>query len=102
MAPVEEKYLLRVPDDVASVLRKLHPSIKTRIRAGLKAILADPYCGKSLKDDLTGLRSRRVKRYRIIYRVRPAKRPIEIVAVGPRRAIYEETFRLLHPSVRSQ
>jgi len=32
--------------------------------------------------------------FRIIYRVAPS-RVIELVAIGPRRAIYEETLRLL-------
>ncbi len=90
------KFVLRVPDDVAHFLRKLHPVIKSHIRSGLGAILADPSCGKALKDDLAGLRSYRVKRYRIIYRVQRTKKYIDVVAVGPRRVIYEETLRLIH------
>lgn len=91
----KEKFILRVPDDVASLLKKLHPIMKSQIRSGLRSILEDPHRGKVLKDELKDLRSYRVKRYRIIYRIRSDKQFIEIVAVGPRRIIYEETFRIL-------
>jgi len=91
----EEKFILRLPDDVASVLKKLHPVIKSHIRSGLRTILKDPYSGKALKDELHGPRSYRVKRYRIIYRVRLRKQHIDIITIGPRRIIYEETFRNL-------
>jgi len=46
------------------------------------------------QDELRGLNSFKVGRFRIIYKVAP-KRIIEIVAIGPRRTIYEETYRLL-------
>ncbi len=89
------QFSLLVSDDVASVLKNLHPTIKMYIRTGLQEILVNPYSGKALKEELQGLRSYRIKRYRIIYRVRPKKKQIEIIAVGPRKCIYEETFRLL-------
>ena len=95
MIPVEEKFVLRVPDDVASVLRKLHPVIKSHIRFGLSLILENPYCGKALKEKFQSLISYKIKRYRIIYRIHPEKQHIEIVAIGPRRIIYEKTFRIL-------
>jgi mRNA interferase RelE/StbE len=95
MKPVKEKFILKVSDDIASVLKNLHPIIKSQIRLGLKAILENPYIGKALKDELKGLRSFRVKRYRIIYRIGLKHRQIEIITIGPRRIIYKETFRIL-------
>ena len=74
------------------MLRSLHPDLKRKVRAGLDAIREDPSAGKELRDELAGLRSFRVGRLRIIYRVSP-KGVIELVAIGPRRTIYEETFR---------
>ena len=91
----ENEYRLRVTDEIASLLRKLHPEIKRHIRHALELIIGDPYCGKALKDDLEGVRSFRIKRYRIIYRVVTESRHIEIIAVGPRRNIYQETFRII-------
>ncbi len=87
-------YRLRAPPQVVTIIRALHPQIKRKVRAALASILADPHCGKALKDDLAGLRSFRVSRFRIVYRLR-AGRLIEIIAVGPRERIYEETYRLL-------
>ena len=86
-------YKLRVPDGVAGTIRGLHPHLKKKIRASLKILLADPSAGKTLKEELQGLLSFRVGRFRIIYRVK--KSTIEIVAVGPRSRIYEETLRLV-------
>ena len=92
----DEMFALKVPDEVAAVLRKLHPTIKSHIRSGLRTVIQNPSCGKSLRDELQGLRSCRVKRYRIIYRIDREKRCLEIIAIGPRRIIYEETFRILN------
>jgi len=95
MTRADVKFILKVPDNVASVLKKLHPLIKSHIRSGLRAILKQSYIGKALKDELQGLRSFRVKRYRLIYRVCLDKQQVEIITIGPRRIIYEETFRNL-------
>ena len=86
-------YKLKVPDQVAELVRTLHPDLKKKIRASMKTILAEPDSGKALKEELAGLRSYRVSRFRIIYRV--TKEEIEIVAIGPRARIYEETYRRL-------
>lgn len=64
------------------------------VRAGLDVIRADPAAGKRLHDELAGLRSLRVGRFRIVYRF-ASRMVIELVAIGPRRTIYEETLRLL-------
>lgn len=84
---------LRVPDEVADLVRGMHPTLKRKTRASLKTILADPSTGKALKDELAGLRSFKVGTFRIIYRM--TRNVVEIVAIGPRGRIYEETYRLL-------
>jgi len=85
---------LRVPDEVVALIRGCHPQLKRKIRAGLRHILTDPESGKSLKEELEGLKSYRISRFRIIYRL-STKQTIEIVAVGPRKTIYEETYRII-------
>ena len=82
---------VKVPDDVAALIRGLHPDLKRKVRSALAYIVDDPAIGKLLREELAGLRSYRVGRFRIVYRV--AGTAIEIVAVGPRRTIYEETWR---------
>ena len=84
---------LRLPPEVASLLRGLHPELKRRVRAGLDRLVADPSAGKALRAELAGLRSLRVGRIRVVYRETASA--IDIVAVGPRERIYEETLRLI-------
>lgn len=90
---------LRIPDGVARLIRGLHPHLKKKLKASLQTILSDPRSGKALKEELAGLWSFRVSRFRIIYRMRGAQQ-IEIIAVGPRDRIYEETFKLIRKERR--
>ena len=91
-APTSMK--LKISDSLATQIRKLHPQLRQKIRDALDLILEDPSSGKALKEDLAGLWSFRVSRFRIIYRL-GNQNVVELVAVGPRRFIYEETFRLI-------
>ena len=84
---------LRIPDETAALVRSLHPNVKRKIKAALKIILSDSQAGKMLKDKLQGLWSYRVGKIRIVYRT--AEGIIEIVAIGPRKTIYEKTLHLL-------
>ena len=85
---------LRVPDEIVSLIRGMHPLLKKKVKVALEEICNDPYCGKALKEKLAGLRSFRLKRFRIIYKV-ASRKEIIIVALGPRKYIYEETFRII-------
>ncbi len=93
------KYTFRVPDDVAALVRKLHPTIKANLRQAMQLIGQDPYCGKMLKEELAQLRSYRVKKYRIIYRIVTQENILEIIAIGPRKNIYEETFQIISKEI---
>ena len=84
---------LKVPAPVKDLVRSLHPVLKRKIRAALDDILKDSNCGKLLQDELQGLWSLLVGRHRVIYLLDASG--AEIVAIGPRRAIYEETERKL-------
>jgi mRNA interferase RelE/StbE len=91
-------FQLRVPDEVATTVKGLHPELKQGLRAALKTILDESYSGKPLKDELDGLRSFRVKRFRIIYQL-TSGREIHIIAIGPRKRIYEDTYRVLQRGI---
>jgi mRNA interferase RelE/StbE len=80
-------------DEVRDLIRHLHPDMKQKVRIALAEIIANPSCGKSLRGELQGMSSFRVSRFRLIYRV--IAQGIEVIALGPRRSIYEETLRLL-------
>ena len=83
---------LKVPEPVRDLIRRLHPQMKRKVRDALNDILRDPNCGKPLERELNGYRSLRISRYRIVYR--PDESGSEIVAVGPRKTIYEDMARL--------
>lgn len=93
-------YRLRVPAEVATLIRSLHPQLKRKVESSLKLILSDPYAGKSLKEDLKGLQSYKVGRLRIIYRITP-KGAVELITIGPRKTIYEETYKLVKKEVQN-
>ena len=87
-------YKLRIPKDTVSLIRGLHPQLKKKVRMALQEIIDDPHTGKALKDELKGLWSYRIKKIRIIYRF-TSRKYIDIIALGPRKSIYEETYKLL-------
>jgi len=91
---VKTPYRYRIPEEGARLLRGLHPLIKQKVRSGLESLARNPHAGKALRGELEGLRSLRVGGVRIVYRL-SASRVVDIVTLGPRKAIYEETLRLL-------
>jgi len=97
---VKTIYRLRVPDKVTRLLRGLHPELKQKLRTALDTLTRDARTGKPLHGELEGLRSLRVGRVRIVYRL-GGRRVLEIVTVGPRERIYEETLRLIRKDRRT-
>lgn len=82
---------LKVPPRLRGLIRRLHPNLKRKVRAALSDILKDPASGKPLERELKGYWSLPIGRHRIIYR--PDQGGAEIVAIGPRRTVYEEVAR---------
>ncbi len=91
--PKPIRHRLRIPGDIVHLIRGMHPELKRKIRGALEVIIASPDSGKALKDELTGMGSFRVGKFRVVYKVSSAT--IEILAVGPRSKIYAETLRLI-------
>lgn len=90
-----KKYRARYTSEAAERIRKLHPQVKREIKEGIKDLLESPLAGHSLQFELAGLRSYRIRTYRIIYRVHDDESCLDTVLVGPRRNIYEELRTLL-------
>lgn len=86
---------LKMSDETAGLIRTLHPGLKRKVKAALQTVLNDPLSGKTLKDELEGLQSFKVGNFRVVYKTVTDKGIIEVVAIGPRKTIYEETLRLL-------
>jgi mRNA interferase RelE/StbE len=90
----KKPHQLRVLDDIVALIRGMHPHLKKKIKGSLQTIVAEPHSGKPLKEELAGLRSFQVSRFRIIYRI-SKKQQIEVGAIGPRERIYDETYRII-------
>jgi len=84
-----------IPPRVAEVIRHLHPDLKRSVRQAVRALRDDPACGEPLQKELEGYWKYWVRRFRIVYSIDRAHRAIRIVAVGPRRTIYEQAAEQL-------
>lgn len=89
-----------IPPHVAGVIRSLHPDVKRAIKSAVRKIAADPECGAPLLRELQGLWKYRVRRFRIVYGIDRKARRILVMAVGHRRAIYEELAATIKQSPR--
>lgn len=88
-------YRARYTPEAALRIRKLHPEVRREIKEGVAEILASLLAGRPLQFELSGLRSYRIRTYRIIYRLNEEEACVEILFVGPRRTVYEELRALL-------
>ena len=92
------RYRLEIPRALRDLMRHLPPELKARVKTALRSIADDPYCAKELRDELAGLRSYRIGRFRVIYRIVGSM--AQIVALGPRADIYERAAAELSKTLR--
>ena len=93
-------YRPRYTPEAAARIRKLHPQVKTELRAAIRRILASPLSGRALQLELSGYWSYRVRTYRVVYRINDEAASLDIVFAGPRRSVYEELRALLEAQRR--
>jgi len=74
----------------------LQDKIKKLIRSALQNIRKEPFTGNDLQEELSGFKSHKSKRYRIIYKINEENQFIEVYYVGHRRDVYEQFRRLLN------
>ncbi len=94
------QYRIETAQAVRDAIVHLPPHLKRRAKAAFRAIARDPHQAKPLKDELTGLRSYRVGRNRLVLRIKGSV--IEIIAFGPRSNIYERAAAELSISLRAK
>jgi len=94
------RYRLGIAPAAAETLRKLHPTLKRSIRSALDALGDDPTVGEPLRGELGGLWRYRVRRFRIVYAIDRSSRTVRVVAIGPRRSIYEDLTETRRSRVR--
>jgi mRNA interferase RelE/StbE len=80
-----------IQEDAREFARTLHPEARAHVRAAIDDLRDDPTIGRPLRDELAGLSRYPVGRLRIVYRYDDDA--LEVVAIGPRAAIYEDLAR---------
>jgi mRNA interferase RelE/StbE len=83
------KFRLIYSETSRKQIKKLHPQLKSLVKAMIERISENPYLGKLLEKELSGYLSFRAKRYRIIYKLQEDPKIVEIHYVGHRKDIYE-------------
>ena len=89
---------IEMPRLLRDLIRHLPPELKAKVKAALRTIADDPYRAKELSEELADLRSYRVARSRVIYRI--VGSVVQIVAFGPRGDIYERAAAELSKTLR--
>jgi mRNA-degrading endonuclease RelE of RelBE toxin-antitoxin system len=89
-------FKIRFTPEAAGLFSKLHPENKKLIKAALYDLSKAPYSGHNLQEELSGFKSYRSKRYRILYKVNDEEYIIEVYFIGHRKDIYEQFRRLLN------
>ena len=85
---------IRFAPEAAKFIANLHPEHRKIIRQAVDQIRRNPYLGHDLQEELSGFKSFKSKRYRIIYKVDEGGSSVDIYLVGHRRDVYEQ-FRVL-------
>ena len=81
--------------EAARLLAKLHPEGKKLIKLGLDELRQNPFLGDDLQQELSGFKSYKIKRYRVLYAVDEEEKVIQVYYVGHRRDVYEQFRDLL-------
>ena len=82
--------------EAAKLLSRLHPESKKLIKEGLTELRQNPHLGDDLQQELSGFKSYKIKRYRILYDINEEEGVIRVYYVGHRRDVYEQFKDLLN------
>ena len=82
--------------EAARLLAILHPEAKKLIKTSLEELRQNPYLGDDLQQDLSGFKSYKIKRYRVLYDINEEEEVIQVYYVGHRRDVYEQFRDLLN------
>lgn len=88
-------YQVKITEFVHRIGKKFSPAMKQAARFALQELARNPGLGKELQEALSGFRSYRFMRYRIIYKIDTQEKHIVVWAIGHRRDIYENLSSLL-------
>jgi mRNA-degrading endonuclease RelE of RelBE toxin-antitoxin system len=83
------KYTILLSRQAEKFYKKLQEKVKTQVRESLIDLQIQPYAGKRLHGDLKENYSLRAGKLRIIYTISEKDKTIYIIAIGPRKTIYQ-------------
>jgi len=83
------KYTILLSRQAEKFYKKLQEDVKTQVRGSLIGLEDQPYAGKRLHGDLKENYSLRVGKLRIVYTISEEVKTVYIIAIGPRKAIYQ-------------
>ena len=81
---------LKFTPEAARLIAKLHPEGKKLIKSGLDELRQNPFMGDDLEQELSGFKSLKIKRYRVLYAIDEEGKVIQVYYVGHRRDVYEQ------------
>ena len=84
-----------IAEHVAKQIKKLDPALKERLRKALDFLSENPELGKRLEDELKGLQSYRISKYRIIYKSLKKEGVLYVTWFSHRADVYDEVKRIL-------
>jgi len=87
---------IRFTPEATGLLSKIYPENKKLIKAAIKELRQDPHSGNDLEEELSGFKSYKIKRYRILYKMNEEENVIEVYYIGHRRDVYEQFRRLIN------
>ena len=87
-------YKIKFTPEAARLLSKLHPENKKLIKNGLKDLRKSPDAGGNLQEKLSGFKSYKLKRYRVIYKMIEENKEIHTYYIVHRSDVYEQ-FQIL-------
>ncbi len=90
-----KKPAVRYTPEATRLISGLHPEIKAMIRLAIDDLRANPLLGDDLQDELSGFRSYKPKRYRILYKFQEENNSIDVYYVGHRRDVYARFGQML-------
>ena len=90
-----KNYRIRLTPEASRLISKFHPDNKRQIKKDLQDLQKNPFGGGDLQEELFGIKSFKIKRYRILYNINEEESFIQIYHVGHRRDVYEQFRRLL-------
>ncbi|MBW2720887.1 MAG: type II toxin-antitoxin system mRNA interferase toxin, RelE/StbE family [Deltaproteobacteria bacterium] len=82
--------------EAAKLLSRLHPESKKFIKEGLTELRQNSHLGDDLQQELSGFKSYKIRRYRILYDINEEEGVIQVYYVGHRRDVYEQFRDLLN------